>query len=129
MKNLPVKARTAVVGLSMKYFTRDEFACKCGCGKSTVDVLFIVQLEKARNIADVPFIITSGVRCPEHNKAVGSTTQNHVNGKAADIKAVDGPSRGKILKGLYRAGFERIGIRKDFIHCDMMDEVESCWLY
>jgi len=60
---------------------------------------------------------------------VGSTSENHPRGKAADIRALNGPTRGKILKGLYGAGFTRIGIRKDFIHCDTMDEVESCWLY
>ncbi|MFH2000720.1 MAG: peptidase M15, partial [Planctomycetota bacterium] len=60
---------------------------------------------------------------------VGSTSKNHTSGKAADIKATDGPTRGKILKGLYRAGFQRIGVAKDFIHADSMDEVESAWFY
>lgn len=115
----------------MKYFTSDEFACKCGCGKSTVDVLFLVQLEKARDMADVPFVITSGVRCPKHNTAEGSTSTNHTSGKAADIKAVDNYTRGRILFGLYRTGFTRVGISKKdgYIHVDSMDEAESCWLY
>lgn len=109
--------------------TRDEFTCKCGCGRLVLDSIFFAQMCKGREIAGVPFIITSGYRCPNHNKAVGSTSQNHVSGRAADIKATDGPTRGKILKGLYLAGFRRIGIRKDFIHADSMDEVESAWLY
>ena len=108
--------------------TREEFACK-HCGALVLDSIFFMMITEARVIADTPFIINSGYRCPEHNRRVGSVSQNHVNGKAADIKAVDGPSRGKILKGLYQAGFTRIGIREDFIHCDTMDEVESCWLY
>jgi len=110
------------------YFSQDEFACKC-CGKVRLDPLFVAQLEKARGLAGVPFIITSGYRCPKHNKEVGSTSQNHTSGKAADIKATDGPTRGKILKGLYRAGFDRIGIGPNFIHCDSMDDTESAWLY
>jgi len=110
------------------YFKPEEFACRC-CGKHPIDALFLAQLEKARGIAGVPFVITSGYRCPKHNAAVGSTSKNHTSGKAADIKAADGPTRGKILKGLYRAGFQRVGIAKDFIHADTMDEVESAWLY
>lgn len=111
---------------------REEFACKgknCCGGKVILDAIFFMMITKARALADTPFVITSGYRCPQHNADVGSTSMNHVSGKAADIKAVDGPARGKILRGLYQAGFRRVGIRKDFIHCDSMDEVESCWLY
>jgi hypothetical protein len=90
---------------------------------------FMEMIEEAREIAGVPFVINSGYRCPEHNKAVGSTSTNHTSGKAADIQATDGPTRGKILKGLYSAGFKRIGIAKDFIHADITDSVESAWLY
>uniref|UniRef100_A0A6M3JEP6 Putative peptidase n=1 Tax=viral metagenome TaxID=1070528 RepID=A0A6M3JEP6_9ZZZZ len=96
-----------------------------------MDALFLVQLEKAREIAGVPFIVTSGYRCEKHNAEVGSTSNNHTSGKAADIKADDGPTRGKILKGLYLAGFRRIGIsfKGNFIHADSMDKIESCWSY
>lgn len=111
------------------YFKRDEFKCKCGCGKVILDALFLSQLEKAREIAGVPFVINSGYRCPAHNKAEGSTSKNHTSGRAADIKANNGPQRGQILKGLYLAGFRRIGIGPNFIHADTMDDVESAWLY
>ena len=110
---------------------RSEFICTCGCGKVVLDSIFFAMLTRAREIADVPFVITSGYRCPKHNKEVGSTSQNHPSGRAADIKATDGPTRGKILKGLYLAGFRRIGIdfRRGFIHADSRDDVESCWNY
>ena len=112
------------------FFKREEFACKC-CGKVILDALFLAQMERAREIAGVPFVVTSGYRCSKHNAEVGSTSKNHTSGKAADIKAADGPTRGKILKGLYRAGFTRIGIsfEKSFVHADSMDDVESCWHY
>jgi uncharacterized protein YcbK (DUF882 family) len=112
----------------MKYFKPEEFVCK-HCGAHGIDPRFVDMLDNAREIADVPFVINSGYRCPVHNKAVGSTSTNHTSGKAADIKAVDGPTRGKILKGLYVAGFKRVGIARDFIHADISDAVESCWLY
>lgn len=92
---------------------------------------FLKMLEVAREISDVPYHIISGYRCPAHNKAVGSTSTNHTRGMAADIMATDGPTRGKILRGLYLAGFRRIGISFEggFIHCDINDGPESCWLY
>ena len=90
---------------------------------------FLKMLDKAREIAGVPFVITSGYRCEVHNKAVGSTSTNHTSGKAADIAATSNTIRGKILRGLYLAGFQRIGIAKTFIHCDISDAPESAWLY
>ena len=114
--------------MSRKYFKISEFRCPC-CGKDSIDKLFLERLEIARGIAGVPFIVTSGVRCQRHNKEVGSTSRNHVECHAADISATSGPERGKILKGLYKAGFTRVGIHDTFIHVDDMDLVESCWLY
>lgn len=105
-----------------------ELRCPC-CGEVIIDDAFLARLRLAREIAGVPFVINSGFRCASHNKEVGSTSLNHVEGKAADIRVIDGPTRGKILRGLYEAGFKRIGITKTFIHADSMDLVESCWLY
>lgn len=106
----------------------DELRCPC-CGKVEIDSIFFARLRRARTMADVPFIINSGYRCPKHNAEVGSTSKNHTSGKAADLKVSGGPTRGKILFGLYTAGFKRVGISKTFIHCDTSDDVESCWLY
>ncbi|MFA5436152.1 MAG: D-Ala-D-Ala carboxypeptidase family metallohydrolase [Candidatus Neomarinimicrobiota bacterium] len=113
----------------MTHFTIDEFTCKCGCGRNNIDPDFLRMLDIARSIAGVPFIINSGCRCPEHNKAVGSTSDNHIEGHAADIKALNGYMRMRILSGLVKAGFKRIGIHKTFIHADNMDKTESCWVY
>lgn len=111
-----------------KYFTLDEFACPC-CGRSEMNLDFVMRLDKARMISNTGYKINSGCRCEKHNTEVGSTSENHTSGHGADIKARDNHKRGKILRGLYRAGFNRVGIRKDFIHVDDMDKVESCWLY
>jgi len=117
-----------------KYFTLDEFACKC-CGRSEMNIDFVLKLDKARMISGVPYKVNSGYRCPKHNEnfknpKTGKPSNNHPSGHSSDVKAENGPTRGKILKGLYKAGFTRIGIRKDFIHVDdMSDKSESCWLY
>jgi len=108
--------------------TAKEFACKC-CGKIKVDMLFLTQLRKAREIADVPFIIDSGYRCPKHNKEAKSTSMNHVMGRAADIRTPTNQVRIEILAALCRVGFKRIGIHEDYIHVDNMNLVKSCWLY
>jgi zinc D-Ala-D-Ala carboxypeptidase len=94
-----------------------------------MDAQFLAQLDNAREYAGVPFVVSSGKRCEKHNAAVGSTTMNHVCGRASDIGCAYGPNRIKIVMGLIRAGFRRIGIGKDFIHADTMDEIESIWLY
>lgn len=46
------------------------------------------MLERIRATVRVPVIVTSGYRCPELNKAVGSrSTSDHTQGHAADIVA------------------------------------------
>lgn len=114
----------------LKYFDlyEDGMFCPC-CGKSLMNIDFLLRLDKARMIADTPFKINSGYRCRKHNLEVGSTSNNHPSGHAVDIKCLHSTKRGKMLRGLYKAGFKRVGIRKDFLHVDDLDKVESCWLY
>lgn len=108
--------------MSTKHFSDKELSCKCGCGFKTTDSLFLDKLEIAREIAGIPFIITSAARCKEHNKAVGGVdTSAHTKGLAVDIAFKDSHSCYIILRSLYDAGFKRIGINfaKSFIHCDV----------
>ena len=113
----------------MKNFDIHEFDCKCGCNENKMDNKFLEKIDNARDIAGVPFIINSGYRCPKHNSKIGSTSDNHTKGVAADIKCTNGPTRIKILYGLIKAGFKRIGIHKKFIHADTNDKVDSAWVY
>lgn len=113
---------------TLRNFKIDEFACK-HCGQVHMDACFLAQIDNARDFAGVPFSVNSGYRCPDHNKAVGSTSRNHTSGKAADIAVNDGPTRLKIVMALIRAGFRRIGVAKTFIHADSMDDIESMWFY
>jgi zinc D-Ala-D-Ala carboxypeptidase len=111
----------------MKYFKINEFNCKC-CGVQEMDQTFLAQLDKARGYAGTPFIINSGFRCVKHNAEVGSKSDNHPSGKAADIACIDGPERIKIITGLILAGFRRIEIGKTWVHADSMPKIDSLWL-
>jgi len=69
------------------HFQRAEFACKCGCGFDTVDIQTLEILEAVRQHFGKPVTITSGCRCPNHNRRVGGASNSqHVFGRAADIQ-------------------------------------------
>jgi len=116
----------------MKYFTLDEFDCPSlpNSGKN-MDTNFLTKLEEAREIACVPFKITSGYRTKEHNEEVGGVpNSSHLIGVAADVSVSSGHDRYVILNALIRAGFKRIGVAKTFIHCDTDDsKPNSVWTY
>lgn len=116
----------------MKFFKISEFACGCGCGAKDMDPGFLKQLDLARHISGVPWVITSGKRCPKHNKAVGGVDDSeHTLGKGADVKAENSVKRLKIVRGALAAGIERIGVGKDFVHLgsDGLKGSPVMWLY
>lgn len=115
----------------MNYFKLSEFTCKCGCGQNHISPDLITRLNKARGIAGIPFIINSGFRCNNHNKAIkGSRKSSHLNGTACDILVRDNQDRERILNGIVGAEFNRIGIADNFIHVDCdPHKAPSAWLY
>ena len=116
----------------MKYFKLDEFDSPDHKGSGVnMDSNFLELLNNAREIAGIPFKITSGYRTSEHNKKVGGVqNSSHLNGLAADIAVVLGNERYIILNALIKAGFKRLGIAKTFIHCDTDNsKPNSVWTY
>ena len=76
--------------MESKYFKREEFECKCGCGFNAVDVELLSVLERARVWFNKPITITSGNRCVQHNLLVGGAANSkHVKGIACDFKVAD----------------------------------------
>jgi len=71
------------------HFRLSEFRCNCGsCSGFTAypDPQLVAVLEAIRMRCGRPVIITSGVRCPLENEAVGGVANSyHLYGKAADI--------------------------------------------
>ena len=87
---------------AVKYFTRGEFACKCGgkyCNGYPVEPEWAL-IEIAVLIREhfgVPVIITSGIRCSTHNANVGGVVNSrHKLGKAMDLY-VTGKSAAQVL--------------------------------
>lgn len=118
----------------MEYFKDSEFQCKCGeCGKNIndMDKELLFMLDKARGVAEVPFVITSSIRCAKHNKAVGGVaTSSHLSGNAVDIAIDNDLMRAKVTSGLVKAGFRRIGVASNFIHADNdSTKNSSIWKY
>jgi uncharacterized protein YcbK (DUF882 family) len=104
-----------------KYFKRDEFQCRCGCGMDISDKLKCIVFEM-REDAGVPFIVTSGARCVAHNSKVGGKQNSaHTRGLAVDIAYSDSLVRYAIEHHAHLHGIKRIGVNtaKKFIHIDI----------
>lgn len=65
------------------------------------------------------FVVSSGYRCPAHNKAVGGVADSaHTRGYAADIRCTDSHTRFAVLRALLEVGFRRIELAPTWIHVD-----------
>lgn len=74
------------------HFKESEFRCHCGnCQMIKMELGLLTVLEDiitafTTDAGRATVSITSGYRCPDHNKAVGGATNSqHVQGIAADI--------------------------------------------
>lgn len=115
----------------MNHFKLEEFECPC-CQEEHMDRDFLDDLDLARELADVPFSITSGYRCEEHNEAVGGVpSSSHTKGYAVDIACPTSSHRYKIIASLMAMGFNRIGVSSGFIHvdCDPDKSQDVIWTY
>ena len=114
------------------FFTKREMACKCGCGLVIENLTLLDMLNNARGEAGVPFNINSWCRCESHNQKVGgSDASSHLTGEGVDIRANNDNDRHTILTALIRAGFNRIGIARTFIHVDISPckNKNRIWIY
>jgi hypothetical protein len=95
-----------------QYFQDSELA---GLQDSTCQKLSI-----ARGKANVPFIITCGLRTVAQNAALAESVSDsaHLTGNGVDLACSDSPTRFSMVKGLLDAGFTRIGVYSAHIHAD-----------
>jgi hypothetical protein len=97
-----------------------------------MDDSVLFALDDARDVAGIPFKVTSGCRCASHNLDEGGRkNSSHTKGLAVDIAADNSRARWLILDAMIKCGFKRIGIAKTFIHADKdkTKSAEVVWLY
>ena len=106
----------------MRYFEASEFACPCGrCdgGAGRMSPALLERLDAAREVAGLPFVINSGYRCPDHNRAVGGVADSaHTRGYAVDIRCAGSRERFAMLRALLEVGFRRIELAPTWLHVD-----------
>ena len=72
----------------MKHFEMGEFACKhCQqLPRGGMDTRLLDVLDKMRERLGEPLVVSSGYRCPTHNRNSGGASQSyHMKGMAADV--------------------------------------------
>jgi uncharacterized protein YcbK (DUF882 family) len=103
-----------------KNFSRSEFECTCGCGLSDIDPKLIEIYQAVRDEFG-PVRITSGCRCLDHNRSIGSKdTSQHILCKAGDGKIKEHDPAGIVYwldDGLMK-GWGGLGIYDTFFHID-----------
>jgi zinc D-Ala-D-Ala carboxypeptidase len=124
--------------MKFKHFNYDEFDSPLqeGSGQLMQDS-FLEKLDRARDIAGIPFRITSGFRIEadiERLQRKGykvSKKSSHLKGCAADIGTPSSEHRYRIINALLEAGFNRIGIAESFVHVDSDPDkpAEVIWTY
>ncbi len=104
-----------------KYFKREEFACKCGCGFETVDTELLKVLEDLREYFGEPAIINCACRCDQHNVDVGGAKgSKHKLGIAADIRVKNvAPDKVYVYLTSKYPDVYGIGKYKTFTHIDV----------
>ena len=119
--------------ITAQYFNESEFKrCTPPCSLQDMNQSTMKRLDCARNIAGIPFVINSAYRTPEYEKGHGRKgTSSHTLGCAVDIRCNTNENRIIIVDALLRAGFNRIGIAKTYIHADDSPKHKPCvmWKY
>ena len=103
-------------------FSYFEFSCKCGkCSFKDgyqIDKGLVVSLQRIRDYVGEAMIVSSGLRCFDHNKAEnGAENSFHLLGRAADIRCSDSVKRRNIVHRALDIGLT-CGLSKGFVHLD-----------
>ena len=113
----------------MRYFSMNEFKCK-HCGQlppNGMSKVLLTKLDELRERVGGPIVVTSGYRCPTHNRNEGGVwNSQHVQGTAADIYA-PGISVDHLATLAEDVGMDGIGryYGAQFVHVDVRDGGQS----
>lgn len=111
---------------AIRYFGRGEFVCNCGgkyCNGFPYEpaLLLVKTADKVRGHFGREAIISSGVRCENHNKNVGGVADSrHLTGKAMDFR-VSGQTAAQVLEYVWSLPEVRYAYDIDgtYIHMDV----------
>lgn len=113
-----------------KDFFLHEFQCKDGSNLVKLHSKLLEKLQELRDTVGLPFNINSAYRTPEHNKAVGGTSNSeHTKGTAVDVSMRNQKISIEEMRDLAeKVGFTGIGLYDTFIHLDIRNK-KSRWDY
>ena len=115
----------------MRYFRPSEYRCPCRRADCPAPREFSLEmaalLDDLRAAVGRPLYVNSGIRCPEHTKAVkGVTGSEHESGDGVDLRAETSQARFEVLAEAFRCQcckcpkpqprFRRVGVGKTFVH-------------
>ena len=107
----------------MNYFTKDELSCPCPCGiynveQSALNTLCLIREEIGRAMW-----VTSGCRCPQHNRDIGGSEKSgHITTETNpstefDIYCAGGGFKYDLVGLCYKYKVPRIGVYlSDIVH-------------
>jgi len=106
-------------------FTREEFACQCGCGTNDIKDDIINLAQELRDACGFPLAVTSGYRCAKHPiEARKASVGSHGKGLAADF-GVTGREAKILLREALKRSAGGVGVNQKgdhsgrFIHIDV----------
>ena len=125
--------------MTWENFTREEFACQCGCGTNEIKDSIIDVLQWIRVIYGKSMRITSGYRCANHPiERVKSRPGTHNLGLAADVGVSHAEGFRLLRVAMGHPGITGVGVNQKgsgrFIHLDIVEGNEhisrpSIWSY
>jgi uncharacterized protein YcbK (DUF882 family) len=110
------------------HFSKEELACKCGCGMLPAKD-FIEKLEAIRVVYAKPMRVNSAARCPEYNDKLyqkrGEPAGTHLSGPHTTGRAIDigvsGHDAHELLRIAMRVGYFRgVGVSQKGPHASRL---------
>lgn len=111
--------------------TDKKLLCTCGhpdCDKRSVSQKHLDRAQRVRDIVGHGLAVRSGGRCPNHPDEIHrKTPADHQNCQGLDV-AVNGATRGNVVKAGIQAGCNAIGVAKTFVHLGYRAELTKIHL-
>ena len=106
--------------VTSKYFSEREFQrLTPPCSLQDMNQDTMNRADIARRLAGIPFVVNCAYRSKDWDLSKGrSGNSAHTRGRALDFRCNTSENRMRMVSALLQAGFNRIGIGKNFIHAD-----------